>query len=147
MNVRLSTGIVSRSTFIPRENKRYNNSDRRNNNVEGRRHENQRQNYLQNRDQRKVPFNSPKVAMMNVNEYSNAHDEDYEDQNYNDNGEQLEDESYDEQFDEPDINNVQAGITNARFVKQKATMKLGSAHLWTMSTELNYYNVASSKQE
>jgi hypothetical protein len=68
MNVRLTNIVVPRSTFISRDNKRYNNSDGRSYNTGGRRYDNQRQNRLKNGDQRKVSFNSPKVATMTVGE-------------------------------------------------------------------------------
>jgi hypothetical protein len=111
MNVRLTTIVVLRSTFIPRDNKRCNNSDDKGYKAEGRCYSNQGQNRLQKGDQRKVLLNSPKVATMDINKYSDAHDQNYEDQAYYDTDEHLEAKRHDEQFDEPDISNVQTGTT------------------------------------
>jgi hypothetical protein len=112
MNVQLTNIVVPRYTFIPRDDKRYNSSDRRIYNSEETHHNNQHQNPLQNEDQRKVSFNFPKVAAMNVEEYSDAHDQNYEEEVYYDTDEQFEAENYDEQVDELGINNVQTDKKN-----------------------------------
>lgn len=111
MNACLITVIVPRSTFISSYKQRYNNSYGSNTNIEGRHYVNQHHNHIQNRDRRKVSLNSHKVAATSVDEYNDAHNQDYEDQDYYGNGEQLDDDSYDEHFDEPETNNVQAEIT------------------------------------
>ena len=111
MNVCLTTIVVPRSPVIPRDNKRQNNCDGKSCNAERICYYNQCQNRLQKRDQRKVPSNSPKVATINVEEYSDACNQNYEEQAYYDSDEELEAGSYDEQFHEPGNNNVQTGKT------------------------------------
>ena len=106
MHMCLTTIVVPRSNFIPRDNKGYNNSDERSYNAEGRCYNNQSQNHLQNGDQRQFSCNSPKVTTVNVDKYSDTHNKNYKGQVYYDTDEQLEAESYDGQFGELDINNV-----------------------------------------
>jgi ribosomal protein L37AE/L43A len=52
---------------------------------------------------------------MSINEYDEyAYTQDYEDQEFYDEDERVEDERYAEQCDEPDINNVKTGIKKCK---------------------------------